>query len=472
MSSEAEVTALSTPDGDTRVQVRWYHWLVSFFGGLLIGWVSWRMRVSLMKDLPTLTPWVLALGLVNLLPLEGWHAHMVPDVPIANAAALILPPVHAAVVGLLSAFDPKEFRRRISMREAIFNRVQFALVYGSGSLVVHTLAARPTLPPSIVPLALLSVFVSSVTNYALVGLGLSLEHNEPFAMVIRRMRLGTTTDFALTLAAWGVFAAMLAALYTDIGPWALLAFIGPTLLGRQTLQRSETLLQAHKAYESRGQALQVLQNRVHDERRDERHLIAADLHDEVLQPLYKVTLMAQVVKTDLSTGRLLEMDEDVPELLDATEVAASSLRQLIGDLRRSAVGRGGVVHALRNLVDGIQGQTNTRMVADLKSASVSGDEELVIYQVAKEAVQNALKHSRAAQVTLMLEDFPDGTRLSVQDDGEGFDASVRKEGHFGLTIMQERATAVHAQLRIQSIRGRGTTVSLTIPKGRNTNLST
>src|SRR5439155_1571476 len=112
------------------------------------------------------------------------------------------------------------------------------------------------------------------------------------------------------------------------------------------------------AYRSREQALQQVTNQIGQERMDERRLIAAELHDEVLQPLFKVTLMAQVLKADLARGQLLELDQDVPELLTASDLASTTLRELIGDLRRSALGRGGVSSSLEAFL-AISGRART-----------------------------------------------------------------------------------------------------------------
>ena len=180
-----------------------------------------------------------------------------------------------------------------------------------------------------------SLATTCACNYLLVGLGIALEHDLPLHHVFGRMRFGTALDFGVTFAAWGVLATILTALYDDVHSWILILFLGPTLLGRHALLRSQMLVETKTAFESRGSALAQVEHRIHEERSDERRLIAADLHDEVLQPLFKVTLMAQVLKSDLATGRLLEMDNDLPDLLDAAEVAATSLRQLIGDLRSS-----------------------------------------------------------------------------------------------------------------------------------------
>ena len=70
--------------------------------------------------------------------------------------------------------------------------------------------------------------------------------------------------------------------------------------------------------------------------------VAGELHDEVLPPLFKVHLMGQVLRQDLDSGRLLDLDDDVPQLITATEVAQSAIRGLLRDLRQSSIGPAGL----------------------------------------------------------------------------------------------------------------------------------
>jgi signal transduction histidine kinase len=386
---------------------------------------------------------------------------MVPDVPMAVAVALILNPIEAGLVGFLSAFDSKEIQGQITPTKALFNRCQTGLTYFAGSYLVHAVSASATAPRHIVLMAFLALAAITLGNYFLIGLGISLEHRYSFGDVISRLRFGTPVDFILTFMAWGLLAAMLAALYNDVNLWVLFAFLGPTLLGRQVLMRSQMLVEALRAYQSREAAMAQLEVTMDEERSDERHLIAADLHDEVLQPLFKVTLLAQVLKADLVSGRLLDMDQDVPELVAACELASDSIRQLIGDLRRSQLGPGGLRAALQSMVRALQRQTSIQVEVSLAEVETDPISQLVLYQVAKEAVGNAVQHSKATTLRLDLDLCSDGIQLSVKDDGIGFDPLIQASGHhFGLEIMRERASAIGGALYIDSGPGLGCKVTL------------
>ena len=73
---------------------------------------------------------------------------------------------------------------------------------------------------------------------------------------------------------------------------------------------------------------------------------------------------------------------------------------------------------------------------------------------------NSLSHSRAENVWVSLRQFPEGVELKVIDDGIGFDPTIVPEGHYGLHIMHERASAIGADFSLESTSGKGSTLTL------------
>ena len=98
----------------------------------------------------------------------------------------------------------------------------------------------------------------------------------------------------------------------------------------------------------------------------------------------------------------------------------------------------------------------------------SAEQELVCYRVAQEALTNVARHARATHVTLEVGVHEDRLRLTVRDDGAGFDpAEMRRRaqagGSLGLLSLEERAALGGGTLEIDSAPGRGTTLVLTLP---------
>jgi len=89
--------------------------------------------------------------------------------------------------------------------------------------------------------------------------------------------------------------------------------------------------------------------------------------------------------------------------------------------------------------------------------------ELGLLRVAQEAVGNAVRHAGARQVTVRLEHAEAQVRLTVADDGRGFDPDALPPGQaFGITGMRERAARAGGRISIDSAPGSGTTVTLRI----------
>jgi signal transduction histidine kinase len=85
-------------------------------------------------------------------------------------------------------------------------------------------------------------------------------------------------------------------------------------------------------------------------------------------------------------------------------------------------------------------------------------------RIGQEAIFNAVKHSRGSKITVIASLTDGVVRLSVNDNGRGFDADSldqREHGHWGLIGMRERARGLGAELEISSVPGRGAQVVVT-----------
>jgi signal transduction histidine kinase len=101
-------------------------------------------------------------------------------------------------------------------------------------------------------------------------------------------------------------------------------------------------------------------------------------------------------------------------------------------------------------------------------ASISNDVAAQVFFIAKEAFNNIERHADAEQVTVTLEKRNGQLRLTICDDGRGFDAAqIDDAERFGLQGMYERAEMIGAALTVQSATGQGTTVQLTMTNDQN-----
>ena len=414
-----------------------------------------------------LIAWVLLIAAAGLIPVpSGRDVYLGLDLPLVLGAGFVFGPITAGLLALVGVLDIREIRREIPVGRALFNRAQVSLSAMAGSWVFHLAGGDVralTLVAAILP-GLAAILVDAAINYFMVSLYWRIKSARPLVEVVADMRLGSARSFAAAYLCFGFISVLVAAAYVGWGIAGVLAFTAPVALARQAFHQRHMLERADRRLRDKDEALREVETQIVKERRDERLVLAGELHDEVLPPLFKVHLMGQVLRQDLSTGRLLELDEDLPELLSATEAAQTAIRELVSDLRRSPLGPEGLVETLRLLANQLEGAGSVRIALNLAPVEASHVTQLLAYQIAREALNNAARHARASRIDVRLWQEANLIRLSVKDDGVGFDQrSVDRESHFGLQLIAERVEAAHGKVVIDSRLGEGTTVSAVLP---------
>lgn len=203
-------------------------------------------------------------------------------------------------------------------------------------------------------------------------------------------------------------------------------------------------------------------------RSDERMRIAQDLHDTLLQGLLSASLQLTVVQDQMSpaaTARpLLEhVSNLLRQLVQEGRTAVRGLRTWqfhSDDLERAVAAIPGDVR--------IESAAKFRVTIEGKSRPLKPAARTEVYLIAREAICNALRHSSARIIDVILDYDTHSFVLTVRDDGRGFVAesvSARSTNHFGLAVMVERAERLGAVLKISSGPGVGTEIVLTAPAG-------
>lgn len=217
-------------------------------------------------------------------------------------------------------------------------------------------------------------------------------------------------------------------------------------------------------------ALAVVNAQRHERSRElsiaeERTRLARDLHDSVTQTLFSLSLSAETAATLAGPDRRLGEELDRVRTLAAT--AKDELRALVDTLRPTDLGRDGLAAALRRRVDLLRRvhDVDIRFAAAKASPVRRPLVDAELFKVASEALSNALQHSGARRVDVLLESTGDGIRLTVRDDGRGFTLprTSRHSGRLGLTSMAERVDSLGGTLHLDSARGKGTTVVAEVP---------
>jgi len=203
---------------------------------------------------------------------------------------------------------------------------------------------------------------------------------------------------------------------------------------------------------------------------EERERISQDLHDGILQSLYAVGLGLEGCKPLIRKQR----DHVAEKFMATLDQAIGQLNQVMTEVRNFIAGLesqvlqgGDFSTALRTMVETMSISSSARCrvrIDDAAARRLSTEQALHIINIVREGVSNALRHSRAKQITVSLRDLIRSDRLAVTDDGIGFNTrSVQGVGH-GLVNMAARAQKVRGLFAIQSKPDKGTRISLDLPK--------
>ena len=339
--------------------------------------------------------WIVLVAVAGFLPISsGEGVFLSLDLPLLLATAFLYGPVSSGLIAFVGTTYPNEVRGRVSLSRLLFNRSQVSLSTMAAAFTFQFVGGRLGVWPWAAFAGLLALVADSLVNYSIVALFATLSTGRPFLGVIRTMRFGSLSVFVPTYIAFGFLGVLIAEMYLRLGFAAIVGCLAPVLIVRQIFLYGYRLESVTRALASRNNALRRVDERIAEERRDERARIASALHDDVLQSLYGVTLRAQVIKEDLRTGRLLDLDADLPDLLHAGETAVEGLRDVIRDLRRSTIGHAGLIDTLTLLIEHLRGESGIMFHSSLDTGcKADADVELGIYQIAREALTNAVKHS-------------------------------------------------------------------------------
>lgn len=201
--------------------------------------------------------------------------------------------------------------------------------------------------------------------------------------------------------------------------------------------------------------------------RKERAKLAQEVHDGLSQNLFGLQLLLADAQKNIHSDTPAMQGKGLADICEVLDSTLTEVRRLIRDLRGSSRARTGLVSAVSDYLGHFYRMSNLQVELALQ---LPPGEEVVcsdaheLLRVLQEALMNVHRHSGATRARVVLGREADAYRLTVEDNGSGFDpASAVPDGHYGLAIMRERAARMGARLEIDSAPGRGTTVTLRMP---------
>ncbi len=199
---------------------------------------------------------------------------------------------------------------------------------------------------------------------------------------------------------------------------------------------------------------------------EEQQRIGRELHDGIAQQLTGGALIAESLRRTLPSDLQLQI-ENVNHLIDILRQTHLDVRHLCSGLMPSSLDAADLLPAIRRIADELCNVHEIVCEVDdepFDESFVQNDGvAFAVFQIAREATHNAVKHAQASRIDIRLA-ANDDFKMTIEDNGIGFDVSQRHGYTNGLRIMRFRVASVGGELQIDSSRKNGTRISVTIPK--------
>ena len=201
---------------------------------------------------------------------------------------------------------------------------------------------------------------------------------------------------------------------------------------------------------------------------EERTRLANELHDSLAQSLASLRFQVRVLDETLHSGKESALWQELEIIENSIDEAYTELRELIAHFR-APIDKRGLIPAIEQAMERFRRNSDIRAFLQLEwnDTKLPAEIEIQVLRIVQEALANIRKHSQANAVRVLMRANKDKTfMVMVEDDGIGIQHKVMAGGpgeHLGLNILQERASRIGGDLKIESESGEGTRVILRFP---------
>lgn len=215
--------------------------------------------------------------------------------------------------------------------------------------------------------------------------------------------------------------------------------------------------------------LKLMSRRLVEIQEDERRHLAVELHDRTGQNLTAINLHLRVIRDQLPPAAVTVRTrlDDAMALVGET---VDAVRDVMADLRPPVLEDYGLLAALQWYAELFSRRVGivTEVAGVEPSPRLSRATETALFRVAQEACTNVVKHAHATRVTMTLEQPSGSARMTIADDGVGFEPGNGPQcaSGWGMVSMGERVEAVGGVLMVDSGPGRGTRIVVEVPNER------
>lgn len=201
---------------------------------------------------------------------------------------------------------------------------------------------------------------------------------------------------------------------------------------------------------------------------EERKRIAREIHDGPAQLLANLVLRTEIVERMLKKQEFKMVEDEVVDLKGQVRASLEEMRKVIFNLRPMALDDLGLIPTLRKFIYDFEDKTKIRTLLETrgKERRLTSAMEAAIYRLVQEALTNVAKHSGSSYVVVELTFQAQIVKIAVQDNGCGFQPELleqKKNEHFGIVGMRERAELLEGRMEIESRLKEGTKIIIHIP---------
>ena len=225
---------------------------------------------------------------------------------------------------------------------------------------------------------------------------------------------------------------------------------------------------AEEALRESGRELRILSNQLLSAEEKERKRIARELHDGIGQALSAIKFSVENSLRQLGNQADDSELKSLEAVIPLTQKTIEEVRRIVKDLRPSILDDLGILATINwfcREFQAIYAGIQIEREIEIQEQDIPSPLKTLIYRILQEALNNVAKHSHADLARLTLVQYDSGIKLTIQDNGAGFDLAKTlslkpSQRGFGLASMRERAELSGAEFEIKSAVGEGTTIRI------------
>ena len=206
--------------------------------------------------------------------------------------------------------------------------------------------------------------------------------------------------------------------------------------------------------------------RLMESQENERKRIAAELHDSLGQDLLVIRNRALLGLKDANLSQ--NARDQLDQISSVATQAVNEVREIAYDLRPYQLDRLGLTKAITSITPGLATAVKLTMDVDPIDDAVREDQSIHVYRIVQEGINNILKHAEATEAHVVIRVEATNIRITISDKGKGMSHQASNESNarrgFGIVGINERAKVLNGTMTIDSTPGKGTTLTVTIPR--------